>query len=645
MIRNYLTANLLCGLVVLLPTIMMAQSFDLPTLQTEYPKEDVVYLERKEHLILFFDEADALAVKKQHEASMLFLTDKDLRHASESIHYSDFSSIEDIVAETRVFNKRNKAQRIPVEEISTQDVMVSGIFYGDYKKKSFVFPAVQQGALTYLSYSEVIKDPRMLGSFYFNSYVPLINAEYSVSFPENVSVSYQLIGENTDQIAFSESAANGQKTYTWRANDMQKYERESGALSRNYYNPHIILRIDRIKRDAEEERILSDVTDLYRWYSSLVQEINQTDQNELKQIVADLVEGVSDEREKTRILYQWVQSNISYVAFEDGMGGFIPRDAAAVCTKKYGDCKDMANILREMLTYADVEAYLTWIGTREKPYSYRDVPTPVVDNHMITAVKLDGKIQFFDATGTHTPFGYPTSMIQGKEALVGINADSFEIIKVPVMEMKQNRLVDSSFLSLEAGNVIGRGYQLMTGYQKVDLEYSRYRIDGQDEKLFMNDYLTKGKDNFQLDDFKITGLGDQNLDGEISYDFRIPSYAKTVSNRIYVNLNLDRPLQASAIDIEQRRYGREIDYKYLDSYFVELEIPEGYSIYKMPENLSYEDDKWGFRINYRQDGNKIILEKEIYMNALAIHKSDFEAWNTFIQKLNKAHKKNLVLTQ
>ena len=50
---------------------------------------------------------------------------------------------------------------IPVQEISTQDVMVSGIFYGDYKKKSFVFPAVQQGALTYLSYNEVIKDPRM----------------------------------------------------------------------------------------------------------------------------------------------------------------------------------------------------------------------------------------------------------------------------------------------------------------------------------------------------------------------------------------------------------------------------------------------------------------------------------------------------
>ncbi|MEL6591673.1 MAG: hypothetical protein AAFQ68_16395, partial [Bacteroidota bacterium] len=114
---------------------------------------------------------------------------------------------------------------------------------------------------------------------------------------------------------------------------------------------------------------------------------------------------------------------------------------------------------------------------------------------------------------------------------------------------------------------------------------------------------------------------------------------------IYVNLNLDRPLQNSAINLEQRRYGREIDYQYVDRYFVELQIPDGYSVYKMPENLNYEDEKWGFQINYRQEGDKLILEKEIYLNTLAIHKSDFEDWNTFVEKLIKAHKKNLVLSR
>ncbi|MEL6594016.1 MAG: DUF3857 domain-containing protein, partial [Bacteroidota bacterium] len=182
MIRNFLSISLLGGLFSLLPVVVMAQDYDLPGLQSKFPTEDVVYLERKEHLFLSFDEKEELSVRKQHEASMLYLTDKDLRHANESIHYSDFSDIENIIAETRIAKKRNKFDRIPVEDIETQDVMVSGIFYADYKKKTFVFPGVQQGATTYLSYQEVIKDPRMLGSFYFNSYVPLLNAEYSVSF-------------------------------------------------------------------------------------------------------------------------------------------------------------------------------------------------------------------------------------------------------------------------------------------------------------------------------------------------------------------------------------------------------------------------------------------------------------------------------
>ena len=71
---------------------------------------------------------------------------------------------------------------------------------------------------------------------------------------------------------------------------------------------------------------------------------------------------------KARRIYKWVQQNIKYVAFEDGMEGFIPRDASLVCSRRYGDCKDMASILTKMLQYSGVEACFVWIGTRSLPY-------------------------------------------------------------------------------------------------------------------------------------------------------------------------------------------------------------------------------------------------------------------------------------
>lgn len=121
------------------------------------------------------------------------------------------------------------------------------------------------------------------------------------------------------------------------------------------------------------------------------------------------------------------------MAFEDGLGGFIPREAKTICDRQYGDCKDMANITTTMLKMAGIPAYLTWIGTRSIPYRYAEVPCPMADNHMICTYMIDGTYYFLDATGKDTPLGTPTSMIQGKEAMIGLGAGKFEIITVPAV--------------------------------------------------------------------------------------------------------------------------------------------------------------------------------------------------------------------
>ena len=123
---------------------------------------------------------------------------------------------------------------------------------------------------------------------------------------------------------------------------------------------------------------------------------------------------------KARNIYKWVQQNIKYVAFENGMEGFIPREANLVCSRRYGDCKDMASIMTAMLQHAGVTAYFVWIGTRSLPYEYSQVPLPIADNHMISAIKLDTSFIFLDGTDSHCVFGTPPEHIQGKDALIAI---------------------------------------------------------------------------------------------------------------------------------------------------------------------------------------------------------------------------------
>ena len=83
------------------------------------------------------------------------------------------------------------------------------------------------------------------------------------------------------------------------------------------------------------------------------------------------------------------------------MEGFVPRDAKVVCSRRFGDCKDMASILTEMMQAAKIPAWFTWIGSRDLPYSFSSLPLPLVSNHMICTIQLKDQYIFLDAHGSH----------------------------------------------------------------------------------------------------------------------------------------------------------------------------------------------------------------------------------------------------
>ncbi|MEI9945444.1 MAG: transglutaminase-like domain-containing protein [Chitinophagaceae bacterium] len=95
-------------------------------------------------------------------------------------------------------------------------------------------------------------------------------------------------------------------------------------------------------------------------------------------------------KKRSKRFFNWVQHNIRYIAFEDGIAGFKPAKANDVLNKKYGDCKGMANLTRGLLQALGFDARLCWIGTNYIAYDY-STPSMAVDNHMICALIYNGK--------------------------------------------------------------------------------------------------------------------------------------------------------------------------------------------------------------------------------------------------------------
>ncbi len=631
-------------LILLFSAQLVAQrpEEDLARYTSKYPDESVIILEKSQNVLIDITSTGELAVSSRNYEEQFILDKKIGGVGSESLEYSSFTTIDQIEAATLV-PKGKKYKAVRVEDFKTKDVLEGAIFHNDIKEVSFHYEGLAPGVKKRLSYRKQFKEPRFLSAFYFCEHVPIEKLKYTVKVHKNVNIAYVLKNTEDIDLKFSEQKKDGYKIYTWELSNVPKLKYESGARGLLYYIPHIIVRITDYTIGGEKQNLLATTDDLYGWYASLIKDINQDDDTELKRIADSLVAGIDDETEKVKRIYYWVQDNIKYVAFEDGLGGFIPRNATAVCDKRFGDCKDMSNITTTMLKLVGINGYLTWIGTTDIPYKYEEVPTPAVDNHMIGAYQLpDGKFVFLDATSSHQPFGLPTGFIQGKEAMVNLGEGEYKIIPVPEMGPEVSYMSEDIELSIEDQVLKGKATAKVAGYYKVNLAYD---IDGSSQEEienYMIGYLRKGSNKFLIDEVEVKNIKNRDVPIEIDYQFNISDYITKAGDEIYINMNMEKSYINESIK-EDREL--EIARKFRNSlnYVVTLNIPKGYEASYLPEDIKFDHELFSFTTDYEKGDGTITLTTKIVNDYNLLKKKDFNSWNTMIKEMKKAYNESVIL--
>jgi hypothetical protein len=411
----------------------------------------------------------------------------------------------------------------------------------------------------------------------------------------------------------------------------------------SYFSPHLIFYIKNYKTALELKNVVGSIDNLYHFYWETIKDINKTDQTALKELTNSLTKDVTTDFDKARTIFNFVQSKVNYVAFEDGMGGFIPREAADVLKKRYGDCKDMANLLNEMLTHVGIQSHIAWIGTRSNNYTYEKVPTPIVDNHMIAVAKINNKYIFLDATGQYTLFPGFTPFIQGKEALLRIDKDSYKIINVPIIPSEKNSTKGKIKFKFANDKITGEADFMLDGFVKSRL-LGQYRATTEKNE-FLKMYLSRYIQNITTSNIAITDDDlTQNPMG-IKYDFSLEKWAKHLDNQIIFKPILFFPFSDSRIDSEKRKIPVEYDYKKSFDFEYEFTIPDGYKVDFKPENFETSNDLIQAKITYRVSDNKIIINQKTAVNVLLLEKPNFEIWNSTIRTLTKQYNQNIILSK
>lgn len=608
----------------------------------KYEAHKKVILAEESKVLILVDEEELEITATHHERNYYPGNEYNGNLIDRVGYEPEFSEVTDLDGFTLVpdFSK-NKYKKEKISKPDDIKLMSASVFHDGVRAKSFYFEEVKQGAITELNYSRAHFEPHLLGRAVFATGHLLLKKTFTLQYHPRVKIAFQY--QNCDARYFqidSFTTNDGLKTISWTKFEIPAVNfsvMQPGVLN---FAPHIIYRIKSYRTEnGEEKKVLNSLDDVHRWNNAHLAQANNSFSPELKEITRSLCAQAPTALHKAKNIYNWVCNTITYLAFEDGMGGYQPRDAAAVCTKRYGDCKDMANLMVEMMRYAGLNAAPVWIGTRSLPYKYSEFPTPSVANHMICGLYLDDSIYFLDATNKGLPFGFPSAFTQGKEALIGLNNNAFTLDTVPVIKAGLNIDADSNWVFLENNMLKGTGTNVLTGL-------NAYEINAMLEGKNLNDLDKSASSIYRkaaprcrstLVDFK--RIGSQSV---VKYEFEIERFGEHVQDFLYLNLNLDQPLKSFTVS-DERTVALDLEKCSQINKHLSLKIPEGYEVDFIPENRSVKFPAFTYDIAYEVSATHILYSLTINWNQLTVEPADFAQWNAFVASLNQTYQESIVL--
>lgn len=607
----------------------------------KYPNEDIVGLQKITEVTLEIED-DKVVIEKNETEDNYFLTQHAGSYSQTSLEFeSYFSEINDLKAYTLIPDG-NGFDKLKVKEITDRKVLSNDIFYDGTHAKDFSFPALQKGAKTHLEYSRTIKEPRFFGRFFFSTYYPVEHQKLVLEVEDGVQIYFSYFNCSEKDFDFKTYTKGNKTYYVWEKRNIPKlYFEESGPdfLS---IAPHIIFRILDYKTEAGETVGVSrDLSDLYKWYESHLEKVVADTLPVMPQVVDSIQKHSQTDREMVNGIYKWIQNHISYIAIENGLGGFVPRTPTLVCQRRYGDCKDMASLMVQMLRQAGINANYALIGTQDIPYSFQEVPMIFSINHMIVAWKENGEYIFLDPTAKNVPFGIPSSFVQGKTALLYLSPNEFETVKVPVLPAAKNKSSTRLTFQLEGGKLRGNLNHISTGYFAEKFKGIIPQIDVAHQQEIYESWFGIGNKTFSIDMASVV-IKPKDI-SRFSCDFELENYVVTNGDELYINMILEKSWNGHIIpETRTQPYIYQLHYS-IDNETI-LEIPEGYALTYIPENTKLSHPSFSFSIEYKKlPENKISCTYYLETSSLELKPETFDAWNNFARKLKTASSQSLVL--
>ena len=431
------------------------------------------------------------------------------------------------------------------------------------------------------------------------------------------------------------------KIYTWHVNTILAVAEEYASPKWQEITTSVFLASEKFVLDNYQGSNAS-WKDFGKFVYDLKKDRDQLPDN-IKQKVHELIDGIEDNNEKIRRLYEYMQQNTRYVSISLGIGGWQPYDAKYVADKKYGDCKALSNFMYSLLKEAGIRSVYTVVtGGDDNDYLLADFPCSQF-NHVILLVP-DGKdTTWLECTSQTKAVGYLGSEV-GNRYAVAVDENGGNLVRTPKYGLADN--IETRKLKAVLDENASLTVAVNTNYKGLEQDDVHGMINYL-SKDKVKEYLQKQLDlpTYDVNQFEYKENKSKVPEVEEKLNLYVSNYATITGKRLFIVPNVMSRSNTKLKTDEERKYDIILhdEYRNIDS--VEIEIPKGYEPESLPQPASIETKFGKYYNSTKLSNNKIYYYRTMEQYSGRFPAKDYADLVKFYDAIYKADRNKVVLVK
>lgn len=553
---------------------------------------------------------------------------------TENIYFGELEKIQSVQAFQR--NKQGKIKKISKDKIYKSDLF-SNSFYDGYKAQKIDFSKNNtEDDIQYFEYKSIIynKELMCLTQLIFLQMEDVIidTIQYTLHIPNThkLILNYKDL-LTSDSIRIDSAVTNDEIIYNftkYNFNNKFSYELDKEPKIKNKFKG---IRFIIVPKNENPYLYFN------QWYQTLIEKIPPS--TNFRIICDSLSKSVANKDSLIKSIYRYVTHKIKYIDIENGINAFIPRKSDDILLAQQGDCKDMAFLLYNMLTYLGFDAHIALSSTLSHEHEL-DFPSLSSANHSICILDYNSKRYYLDATEYNGIYNIPSRQIQNTKAFISKNK-SFEIIEIPAQPVDFNSSTFTYNLKVNGSKTQGDFKNIYNGYAKLSIEDITKKYSKSKSQQIIGKYLQGKKFNLIYNNIIYKDLNTQLLiGGEIALS---SNNLTKVDNKYYLSLSFlpyVHPFEIEADTSENLLFYTTTKNSYKIN--IELEdiitkISSPYKNYKIKENgIEYE-----FKISNTK--NNLIIEYSYTNPYVKLSPKEVPTFNQINQFINSTLNHEIII--